>query len=263
MQNETKPLTAHELAQLLMLRAAIEQEVLADALNPGGLLIPHAEFPLLEAFRASIRTDVFLAFAERLQGEFRPGATLLSSEELANCLTSATNRALLKHGLTIDKKSREALERFATSIGQRSQESSRFLVLPGRDAHTEHHRWVNIVLKLASERRTTRDRLLLDRDSSDEVLRRFYTKDEYLAAFNELMRIATDHDTIMENQIRPLLGLLESDRHDPDQRAKITQSVIEVISGIIKDNLAQIAMTTHDKLAAIRDATVKRVYDGS
>ncbi len=259
MQNEAKPLTAHELAKLLLLRAAIEQEELASALNPGGLLIPSAELPLLEAFRASIRRDVFLAFAERLLEAFRPGSTLLSPEELASCLKSATNRALLRRGLTIDTKSREALERFATSIGRRSQESLRFLVLPGRDAHAEHHRWVNIVLELAFERRTTPDRLLLDRDSADEVLRWFYTRDEYLAAFNELMRITTDHDTLMEDYVRPLINVLVADCRDPDKRSNITQNVTE----IIEDGFQQMVTIILNALGAIRDATVKRVYDGS
>ncbi len=98
-------------------------------------------------------------------------------------------------GDELDGRERKRLEKFAKTMFENIVKKARAMMPSDKNLYEEYWRWVTTVLDLAAERGISPTELLALENATDEIMRRMFTKKEFIAfskrwAANDLMDLA-------------------------------------------------------------------------
>jgi hypothetical protein len=96
-----------------------------------------------------------------------------------------------------------------------------------RNPYDEYWRMITVIETLANDEMLAPD-AVLTAEMYDEVTRRLYTREQYLAQAEKALKIVADPEALLNSMITPALDLLCSD--DPELRAEIEDEIREMMT---------------------------------
>ncbi len=153
---------------------------------------------------ASLLSD---ALARRLKSNRRTGP-LLSSQDFVRFIPFIIIEIEKVQGAEFAAESRELCEKFMKSMFEGVSEMVHSMVSPRKNPYDEYWRWTLIVLDLAAERSVPPSELLALEEATDEIMRRMFTKRQFVALSKKTMNKFMDVDVLKKIIIQPVLDMV-------------------------------------------------------
>ena len=221
----TQTLTVAELKSLLLARFNAEQnkqgKLKARIQQTLGNKVQEEKQEVI-AIKNKLSDWISDVLARRLQQNQRT-TPLLSSLDFVELVPWMINEIMKTEGDGLKAEERKMLEKFMKAMLENIFEMVHAMVPPGKNPYDEYWRWVTTVLDLAAERRIMPTELLaLDENAiDDEITRRIFTKEQFVALSEKSANKFMDADVFKKIIIQPMLDMVpegnEKERRELEQ----------------------------------------------
>lgn len=216
-------LTVAELKSLLFARFNVEQSMkveLQARLQQALGKETQEEKPETIAIRNKFANWISEVLARRLKRNRRT-TPLLSSRDFVRFVPSMISEIEKMEGVELDVESRKMFEKFMKSMFEGIFEMVHSMVPPRKDPYEEYWRWAMTVLDLAAERGIPPTELLALEEAADEIVRRMFTKKQFVTRSKKALNKFTDADVLKKIIVQPMLDMVaegdEEERHELEQ----------------------------------------------
>lgn len=163
-----------------------------------------------------VADQIFGVLARRLKRNRRT-TPLLSSRGFVRLIPLVINEIAEAVGIEPEAEERKVLEKFMKTIFEYIFETMHAMVPPGKDLYEEYWRWVTTVLDLAAERDIPPTELLALESVIDEVTRRMFTKEQFVALFERAAVKFIDVD-VLRGIVQPMLDMVAIEATEEERR---------------------------------------------
>ncbi|MSU55505.1 MAG: hypothetical protein EXS46_03140 [Candidatus Taylorbacteria bacterium] len=164
------------------------------------------EDPEVTAFRGKFEDWTSNILAHRLIRN-RRNTPLLSAQDFTKFIPSMIKEIERIEGVKPDAKSCRIFKNSMKPMFSGIVDSIHSMVPPHKDPYKEYWRWVMTVLKLSSERNTPPTDLLTLEEAADEIVRRMFTKRQFVALSKKEVNRYMNADVINKSIVQPMLGM--------------------------------------------------------
>lgn len=149
---------------------------------------------------------------------------------------------------------RKTIKRFLDAVLENIVE----LLMPGHpdeNLYEKYWQWVTTVLDLAVERGISPTELLTLETTADEITRRTFSREQYIATLELMTAKLTDIDTLMKLNVQPRLAIL-SETLSEEERSEIEQRLESKLMPQLREQIDRVKVI----LRAFLDEEVERIY---
>lgn len=136
-----------------------------------------------------------------------------------------------------------------------------YTVPAGMNAYEAYWNWLNTLLNLATERGVLPAELLMREEANDEIARRLYSKEQFIALLNKAMNKFMDFEVVKAASIQHAINLLamDEDVDDEDRRClkqglEANTEVASMIRGVFEKTKVIVIAFINEETARIYGA---------
>jgi hypothetical protein len=182
---------------------------------------------------------------------------LFSSEDLEKFVPSMIDAMEQAKNIELEVEDRRMLEKFLNKGTQNLFDIVHGMVPPGDNQYEAYWRWIDTVLDLAAERGVLPIELLALEEATDEITRRMFSKEQFIALFNNEMSELTDTNMYKAFFLVPTLDV--SMEEDETKRLWLEQE-LEQFKAEIMPQLREVVEKLRVFLNTRLNEDVTRIY---
>lgn len=180
---------------------------------------------------------------------------LLSSRDFTNLVPLIINEATKVEGNELEAKDRKMYEQFINSLLENIIEMMHAMVPPRKNPYEEYWRWTTTVLDLAAERNILPTELLALEDANDEIMRRLFTKRQFIALSKQRVSKFVNADVLKKLIFQPILDILSAES-DEEELHEIEQALETELMPQLREMTEKTKMVVN----AWRREEIERIY---
>lgn len=138
-----------------------------------------------------------------------------------------------KKGYELDPNEQKMIEKLVSRMFEEVSEMIDSIVLQGKTPYDEYWRWVTTTLELATEQCIPPTKLLTLENGLDEISRRMFTKEQFLAYSHRRVKKFTDIDSFKKAFIQPMLEALSLQLDDDELRETVQEIEADIMPELI------------------------------